>query len=211
MTMKGFHEVAEKRGEGRTATIFRPVLITDDDFAGFCLVRNLSPSGLMGDVYTSFSVGAAVSIQFTPRLDFGGQVRWCDSGRIGVYFDAEICVSDVLAKMAAPTIDGMLNRAPRVDMTIDGQLIVKDSALPMTLRDVSQKGAKVRASYLATGDEVGVCLPGMPRRKAIVRWTQGDLAGLVFLTPISFAQLAEWVISIKMPAHSLLPGVSAVA
>lgn len=211
MTSNGVHEVAEKRGEGRTATIFRPVLITDDDFAGFCLVRNLSPSGLMGDVYTSFSIGASVAIQFAPRLHFSGHVRWCDAGRIGVHFDNEICVAEVLAKMAAPTLDGMLNRAPRVDMTIDGQLILKGAALPMSLRDIAQKGAKVRASYLATGDEVEVCLPGMARRKAVVRWTQGDVAGLVFMTPVPFAQLAEWVISIKMPAHASVRGTSAVA
>lgn len=211
MTANTIRTTTDKRGAQRTATIFRPVLITDDDFAGFCLVRNLSPTGLMGDVYTSFAIGADVSIQFAARLHFDGQVRWCDSGRIGVNFKEEICVADVLATMAAPTIDGKLNRAPRVDMAIDGQLIVKGLALPMTLRDISQKGAKVRASYLATGDEVEICLPNMARRKARVRWTQHDLAGLTFLTPVPFAQLAEWVISIKMPAQDIGIQDSAVA
>ena len=35
----------ERRSEERTATVFRPILIETDQFAGFCVLRNLSPSG----------------------------------------------------------------------------------------------------------------------------------------------------------------------
>lgn len=129
---------------------------------------------------------------------------------MGVSFDRELCVADVWSKMAAPTIHGKLNRAPMVDMTIDGQLIVKGAALPMKLRN-NPKMAQRFARHTSRLSMECRCASAEWRRKAIVRRTQCDVAGLVSMTPIPFAQLEEWVISIKMPAIKSTQGDSAVA
>jgi hypothetical protein len=55
----------ERRSEARGATVFRPVLIETEDFAGFCLVRNLSSRGLRGKVYTTFAPRQPITVQFT--------------------------------------------------------------------------------------------------------------------------------------------------
>src|SRR5205085_9377972 len=74
----------ERRSAERTATLFRPVLIEADGFAGFCLVRNLSLLGLMGDVYTNFADGQRITIHFGHSEVATGVLKWCKDGRIGV-------------------------------------------------------------------------------------------------------------------------------
>jgi hypothetical protein len=63
------------------------------------------------------------------------------------------------------------------------------------LQDISQKGAKIRASFVRSGDEVTLCLAGLEPRKALVRWTRLGAAGLNFVRPFGFDELGEWVIA----------------
>lgn len=196
----------DQRSEGRTATVFRPVLIEAEDFAGFCLVRNLSSSGMMGHVYTDFAEDTPISLQFGPGSIVIGSIKWCNEGRIGVEFDEEISVTHLLEEMAMKNVGGKPVRAPRLRLQCDGELTLRDKSLKFELQDISQRGIKVRSSSLQPGDEVFVQLDGLKTRKAIVRWIQGGAAGLNFLLPLPFDELARWVIwrnSDRMPP---LPG-----
>lgn len=184
----------ERRAGNRAATVFRPVLIETDEFAGFCLVRNLSPNGLMGVVYTQFAEGLPVSIQFNQDLVVPSMVMWSQDGRVGVRFDEAIDVSTVLVDLAKKTIEGKLARSPRVQVQCDGVLSIDDRSLSITVLDISQRGIKVRASFVRPGDEVLVRLRGLELRKAVVRWTQDGTVGMNFVRPLGFEELAEWVI-----------------
>lgn len=184
----------ERRAGNRAATVFRPVLIETDEFAGFCLVRNLSPNGLMGVVYTQFVEGLPVSIQFNQDLVVPSMVMWSQDGRVGVRFDEAIDVSTVLVDLAKKTIEGKLARSPRVQVQCDGVLSIDDRSLSITVLDISQRGIKVRASFVRPGDEVLVRLRGLELRKAVVRWTQDGTVGMNFVRPLGFEELAEWVI-----------------
>ena len=187
--------LAENRSETRTATMFRPVLIEAEQFAGFCLVRNLSPHGMMGHVYTDFAEETPVTLQFGPNLIVAGRIIWCRDGRTGVEFDEKIHVAEVLAEMGSEVFEGKINRAPRLEMRCAGELHIADRQLEFQLLDISQRGMKVRASFIQLGDEVEAQLDGLRRRKAVVRWMQNGIAGLNFISPIPFEELAYWVIS----------------
>lgn len=50
------------------------------------------------------------------------------------------------------------------------------------------------ASCLRPDEEVAVVLGGMAPKKAVIRWTQAQLAGLNFLQPLAFDQLGERVV-----------------
>ncbi len=65
---------ADRRSETRVTTIYRPALIEVEGFAGFCLVRNLSTTGMMARVYTSLAHSNPVQIQFGDALTVPGQV-----------------------------------------------------------------------------------------------------------------------------------------
>jgi PilZ domain len=184
----------DRRSSERISSVYRPVLLETEEFAGFCLVRNLSPGGMMGSVYTQFAENQPVTVQFHPDHVISATISWSKEGQIGIQFDEEINVADMLRKLADKHIGTKVNRAPRLQIECDGGLELDGRSIPMRLRDISQRGIKAQVSHLKPGDEVLVRLPGLEPHKALVRWTQSGLAGLNFVRTISFEELAVWVI-----------------
>ena len=184
----------ERRADERTTTVFRPVLIETEEFAGFCLVRNLSPNGMMGKVYTQFAENTPVTVQFNSDLVVAGAIMWSANGQVGIEFGEYIDVPIVLADLAKRVIKGKLNRAPRLQIQCDGELLIEKRTLPIDVQDISQRGIKARAPYVRPGDEVTVCLEGLKPRHAVVRWTQAGTTGINFTHPLGFEELAQWVI-----------------
>ena len=175
--------------------MFRPILIEIDSFVGFCLVRNLSANGMKGRVYAEFAPGQRATLRFNCTDAIEGAVIWSSEGQIGVQFDEPIDVSGVLADLARPAMRGRINRAPRLPIDCIGELVIADRTLAIDVQDISQRGIKARTSYVRSGDEVTVRVPGLEPRKALVRWTQPGSAGLAFLRPFAFEELAAWVIA----------------
>jgi hypothetical protein len=184
----------DRRSAERTATVFRPVLIETDEFAGFCLVRNLSPSGLMGEVYTSFADEQPVSIHFGHVGEIAGTLKWCKDGRVGVEFGSAIRVDDVLTALGSKSIGGLINRAPRLQIRCPAELKIEGRMRSAEVEDISQRGVRVRASFMQVNQEVEIHLDGLETRKGIVRWAQAGTAGLNFIRPLSFEQLAQWAV-----------------
>ena len=189
----------ERRSETRGATVFRPVLIETDGFAGFCLVRNLSPQGMRAKVYTAFSTNECLTLRFNSDVAVAGRLVWCDADHIGVKFDRAIDVSQVLAALGTRRVDGRINRALRLPLQAPAELVIEDRIIAIELQDISQKGVKVTSSILVrTGEEVRIRLPRMEPRKAVVRWSQAGSMGLNFARPLSFDELALWVVEQQM-------------
>lgn len=184
----------ERRAGNRTTAVYRPVLIEMEEFAGFCLIRNLSPGGLMGVVYAQFAAGQPITVQFHPDHVVTGMIAWAKEQRIGVRFDEEIDVARVLRTLGSQSSDGRLNRAPRLQIHCEGELVAEQRTLPITLQDISQRGIKAAVPLVQPGDEFVVRLEGLEPHKAVVRWTQNGTAGLNFIRPLGFEELAEWVI-----------------
>lgn len=184
-----------RRSEDRAATMFRPILVEIGEFAGFCLVRNLSSGGLKGRIYAHFAPGQRAKVCFDGSRSFAGEVIWSAEGEIGIRFDVPIDVGEVLAELARPAKPGRASRAPRLPIDCRGELLIADRTLAIDVQDISQRGVKVRASFIRPGDEVTVHLPELDSHKAVVRWTVPGSAGLAFIRPIAFEALATWVIA----------------
>ena len=184
-----------RRSSQRISLVYRPVLLETDGFAGFCLVRNLSCDGMMGSVYTQFAKGQQVTVQFNPDHVIEAHISWSKDGNVGIQFDEEIDVADLLRRLADKQTGTLINRAPRLHIECDGELELSGRSMPIRLRDISQRGIKAQASFIKPGDEVLVCLPGLEPRKSLVRWTQYGLAGLNFIRPLAFEELATWAIA----------------
>ena len=194
----------DRRKDNRTTAVYRPVLLEAEGFTGFCLLRNLSPSGMMGEAYAHFAEGEEVSIQFMPGHLVSGNVIWSRDGKIGVEFDQEIDLAGSLKNMGSTYVESKLNRAPRLQIECEGEAIIGDARWRIRVQDVSQRGLKAVLPSAKPGDEVLLSLPGMDPRKAIVRWSQGDNAGLNFLRPIAFEELARWAIFLQSTADDRL-------
>lgn len=185
---------SERRTQARTATVFRPVLFDADGLVGFCLVRNLAPGGLMGTVYTSFVEGTQITCQFHADKSVEGTIVWSRDGQIGIEFTEQIDVDRVLSDLARHLVEGKVNRAPRVPIQCGAELSIGYRILSAEVQDISQRGIKVAVSNVEPGDEVQLRLQGLEPRKAQVRWTRTGTAGLNFVRPLSFDELARWVI-----------------
>jgi hypothetical protein len=157
-------------------------------------MRNLSSTGMMGKVYTGFAVNTAVMIQFDDALAVIGEIVWSKDGSIGIRFDEEIDVAEVLSLEQRKANGGKPLRVPRLSIGDRAEVVVDDRSLHVEVLDISQRGAKVTASILDAGDEVILVLRGLGPRKAIVCWTQSGMAGLKFQTMLDFELLAGWVI-----------------
>ncbi len=184
----------DRRRDGRTTAVYRPVLLEAEGFTGFCLLRNLSPSGMMGVAYADFATGEVVSVQFMPGHVVSGKVAWSKEGKIGVQFDEEIDLAAALKNMGSTHVESQLNRAPRLPIQCDGEALLGDVRIKLEVKDISQRGIKAVIPTVRPGDEVTVMLPGMEPRKAVVRWSQLNVAGLNFIRPVGFEELARWAI-----------------
>lgn len=194
MTKSEPRQFEERRSDRRTTTVYRPVLIESEEIAGFCLLRNISSEGMMGRFFTNFVANTAVTIQFNEHLAARGKVSWSREGMIGIQFAAPIDVPTILHGLSNSPLRGKVNRAPRLQVQANIQIVMDGRTVPVEVQDISQKGLKVRTAYLRAGDEVTVLLDGLEPKKAVVRWTQPQLAGLNFIRPLAFEQLGEWVV-----------------
>lgn len=194
-------KAGDKRTESRAAAVFKPVLIETDQFAGFCLVRNISPHGMMGEVYTSFAEHIPITVHFSTHCVVRGSVIWSKERKIGVRFVEAVNVADVLSDVATKTVEGRVIRSPRVPIHCEGELIIGNRSLAIEVRDISQRGVKVRASFIQRFDVVDVQIKGLKRRKAVVHWTKDGMAGLKFDLPFSFEELALWLVRQSSDQH----------
>lgn len=188
----------ERRSEPRAATVFRPVLVEAAGRSAFCLVRNLSTAGMRAKVYGAFAPNTSVIVEFGDGERVEGALIWQRDDHVGIRFDRPIDIYAVLENVSKRVTRGRINRALRLSVDCEGQLEIESRRLAMRVLDISQRGLKVRTSFVRPGDEVLVRLDGLDERKAIVRWTQPGLAGLAFVRPLSFDELARWVVEQQM-------------
>lgn len=184
----------ERRQDSRTTAVYRPVLMETEDFTGFCLLKNLSARGMMGMAYAHFATDEKVNVHFMPGHIVSGRIVWSEGGKVGIEFDHEIDLADSLAGMSGTYVDARINRAPRLQIECDGQAVIGGQTIRIRVQDISQRGIKAIIPSIRPGEEVLLRLPGMEPRKAVVRWSQFDTAGLNFLRPIAFEELARWAI-----------------
>ena len=192
----GFGTKGERRGEDRTkTTVYRPILFRTGDLAGFCLLRDLSPGGMMGVAYTTLASAQPITIEFHPEHRVPGMIAWSREERIGVRFDAEIDVAQTIAILGRTHAEGWIKRAPRLALECSGEAVVGDKTLPFRLDDISQRGARLELQGVKPGEEVSIKLPGLEPHKAVVRWVREGKTGLNFLRPYGLEELARWAIA----------------
>jgi len=192
----GFGTKGERRVEDRTkTTVYRPILFRTSTLSGFCLLRDLSPGGMMGVIYTTLGSAQPITIEFHPDHCVSGMIAWSRDERIGVRFDAEIDVAQTIAILGKTHTEGWIKRAPRLALECSGEAVVGDKILPFRLVDISQRGARLELQGAKLGDEISFRLAGLEPHKAVVRWVREGKTGLNFLRPYGLEELARWAIA----------------
>lgn len=164
--------VNERRAEDRVTTVYRPVIIEVSDFTGFCLVRNISPTGLQGVVYADFGAHQPITIEFGPNCRIDGTIVWSREKRIGVQFDSEIDVVDVLHNLGKRMSNDLALRAPRLPITCQVRLECEGQSFTTLMHDISQRGLKVSCTR-PMPNPVGRNAPGPAPRRGVGAGARG--------------------------------------
>ncbi len=184
----------ERRTDDRSKiSVYRSAMLRWGGVEALCLIRNISPGGLMGKLHTQLAPGEPVTVEIRSGRMIPGHVAWSHDGLVGVQFDERI---DVLEVLHAPVHgqQGLTQRMPRLRISCPVSLMVNGARQPATLVDVSQGGAKVDAEFLREGDDVTIGIRGLEPHRGVIRWSQSGRAGVAFLTAIPFDTLAKWAL-----------------
>lgn len=158
-----------------------------------CRVRNISSGGLMLESGARLAAGQPIRIELREGQWVQGVVAWANHPKAGMAFDAPADLGALLQSTRSRTPRQQTPRSPRFRAECPVVVRCGGNIRPAALLDLSQRGAKLRATGLANGDQLKVSVPGAGTCPAVVRWVRQDEAGIVFLETISFADLDRWL------------------
>ena len=179
-----------RRGSERYRTVCRIARVQRADDVGLWRVLNISNEGLMLAADIPAMVGETLDISLSETTMLRGTIIWAERGRCGVAFDRPMNAAAVLRGLAGEQrAEGY--RALRLTVEVEAIIALRDDARPIDLVDISQQGAGFRYErVLDPGVEVDLILPGGElRRRALVRWSQGQRGGLWFTQQLNRVDL----------------------
>lgn len=184
---------AERRSHERQTMILRVGLLEQAGSPTFCLVRNISSTGMQVKLYSSAVRPGGVAVRVADENPIAGQIVWIENHNAGISFDQNVNPATLLRLQQK--LDPVRRRStPRIKAASCAALHVGGRIVQAVLQDISSMGARVITSHaLEVGVPMMVRLPDLPELKAYVRWTERFESGLIFETPIPMQVIAQWV------------------
>ncbi|HET6943416.1 MAG TPA: PilZ domain-containing protein [Sphingomicrobium sp.] len=182
---------SERRSEDRVAPMFRVAKLDGPSGEQLIRVRNVSAGGLMAEAGQSVSVGDVVSVELSSQK-IPGSIVWIREGTIGVKFDQNIDLGELLA--GRKPRHGFRARPPRLEVSCKASLRVDKIYYTVDVHDISLGGMKVEPiEEYCLGKKVVVVVESLRPVRGEIRWYSDRKAGIVFDDPLTFEELAEWV------------------
>jgi hypothetical protein len=156
-----------------------------------CVVRGLSRLEARIQVYSNLKVGEKVRIVLGDGAVLTASVTGYQDSIVALRLQG---VSDALpaGDEGLPPAAPLAPRLPRLDVGLPISLRVGDQQGVATLCNISQGGAKIRASGLGVGVKVSLLVGGLPPLAGRVRWVRDDFAGMAFYQLLPLETLASW-------------------
>lgn len=182
---------SERRTEERVAPMLRVAKLDGPSGVQLIRVRNVSAGGLMAEIGQPVSVGDIVTVELSSQK-IPGSVVWIRDGTVGVKFDQNIDLGELLA--GRKPRHGFRARPPRLDVSCKASLRVDKTYYTVDVHDISLGGMKVEPiDEYCLGKKVVVVVESLRPIRGEVRWYSNRKAGIVFDDALSFEDLAEWV------------------
>lgn len=177
---------SDRRQARRSMTVLRVAKLESGEIEDLAVVRNVSEGGICLFTDQQFDIGAPVSISLIEDIDIRGQVVWARDRFIGVAFDEDVPVEDLLAR---PQMlhDGRRARFPRLAIDARVEVSMNNQNFVARVRDISHKGAKLLFQDPVDRTTQGLVLviDDHTRLEAMIRWQRGGSIGVEFLKPVS--------------------------
>lgn len=183
----------ERRSHNRYKTVLRVAKLSASDARGLCVIRNVSPGGMLIDVHSSFEPGEAVTIELSDERQIAGRIAWQQQGLTGIQFNERVDIDVILAKPTKLS-DGKSPRLPRLEVQSPAKVQHEGRTIAAEMRDVSQRGAKLRSDEAFARDaRLLILVPGLGQLQATVRWSDDDSFGVAFGEIVPINDLMEWI------------------
>jgi hypothetical protein len=181
----------ERRGDDRVLPTLCIVKLISPNGDQLMRARNVSAGGMMCEVGREISVGDKVEIEFNSQK-IPSTVIWTRDTTAGFKFDADIDLGEMLA--GRKPRHGFRARPPRLEVQCKASVRVGKTYYNCDVHDISLAGMKIEPiEEYCLGKQVVVVVESLRPIKGEVRWFSERKAGIVFETPLTFEELAEWV------------------
>lgn len=180
----------DRRSDERHMSLLRVGSLLIGERRELCLIRNISVGGMLIRAYSTIAPGTRLTIELKQGEPVEGTALWAQDDLVGLSFDSPI---DVISLITSP-VDAPPPRMPRLEIRCTAW--VRDGAIVHRTRatNISQGGIGVElAERLAAGAQVTITLPGLPPEQGVVRWTEGECAGITFNRVLALPKLVAWI------------------
>jgi PilZ domain len=186
--------------EARSLSTYRVGKIAAPAGQALCIVRTISPDRIALDIEVPFA-GAEAATLVIGKESIAGALVMIEGKRAELRPAAAI---DPEAILADPSLLAGRRILPRIDVDARARIEVMGQAMAARICDISTDGVRVLVDdLLCTGDKVIVTMRGLQMRLAgLVRWCQGDHAGIEFDQPLEIARLNLWLTAQARPADT---------
>jgi hypothetical protein len=186
-------QLAERRTSERQRLILRAGVLEQEGRTSFCLVKNVSFSGIQVKLYSSTFVPGEVLIRVADEDAIKGKMVWIEGDHAGIRFDDDLD-HDAILRLTQKLVARRRRSIPRVKAAARALIRMAGRDIPAELCDISSFGAKIRTKRELPADHPAIVeLPDLPSIRAYVRWSDGCESGLLFATPIPMQVIGQWV------------------
>jgi hypothetical protein len=182
---------AERRSDPRIPAALSIIKLASPRGDQLARLRNMSAGGLMAEIGHPLDVGDIVEVEIQGQK-IPSSVVWTREGSAGIKFDQSVDLGELLA--GRKPRHGFRPRPPRLEVQCKASLRVGKTYYTCDVHDISLGGMKVEPiSEYCLGKKVVVVVESLRPIRGEVRWFADRKAGIVFDTPLTLEELAEWV------------------
>jgi hypothetical protein len=178
---------AELRGAERYALLIRTAKLVCDAGEFFCVVRDISATGLRLKLFHPLPPGSGFTIELANGSAYALDRVWEANGEAGFRFASAIDVPEFIEERSPYP-----RRPVRLRLPLAAVLTADGVASAVRLSDLSQQGARIETDrHLALQQKVKLEARGLPLVTGSVCWRSTPHYGVVFQQRFSFDELAR--------------------
>ena len=187
----------DRRAGPRVTVMIRPAKLIADNREFLCVVRDVSEGGLKLRLFHALPQHRHLTIEFENGERHAIQLIWQDGELAGCGFVGEVDLPRLIAAHQGP----YPRRQPRLQVAVDAVLCTGGLRTPITMRDISQRGAAIDCpGWLMIDELVRIESSVLPTIHAKVRWRRPPRYGVVFEQTFRLEELALACARINPPA-----------